>query len=164
MRTAPTWDALAVALNMPVREIYRARKLAGAPQGKDVDDWQEWFKRCNSLDLKGLPPTSYDGAMTHGKLSPDDALKHSRLVEQEIINEHKREELAILRGSLIPKDKYRERVTAIADKIRAVLATLPDLAAEALEPHERPAMRKRAELWRDTLLTKIAEAVGASGN
>ena len=154
-----TWDALAVALNMPVREIYRARKLPGAPEGKDLDEWREYFKQSNSLDLSGLTPTSYDKALASGKLDPDAALKHSRIVEQEIINEIKREELRKIRGDALTKEQHREILRSLAEKIKAAVATLPDEVAKEFEPHERAGWRKRAETWRDRILILAVDAL-----
>lgn len=152
-----TWDDLAAALNVPVRDIYRTRKLAGAPQEKDLALWREYFVSESQLDLDGLPPTTYDDRLKKGKLDLDAALVHARLVEQEIINERRREELKRVRGDSIPKDKVEEKIRTVTAAALDVLAELPELVAAAAPPGERPEARRKAREWVDALRTRMAE-------
>lgn len=163
MPTLDTWDSLAVALNINVREIYRARKLPGAPETKDLDEWREYFKSSSRFSADGLPPTSYDKALEAGKLDPDNALKHSRIVEQEIINEIKREELRKTRGDTLAKDAVRAKIEKVTLACIAAVETLPDIYAETLPADQRAAARKLAREWVEVIREKIAAGIRAHG-
>lgn len=143
-----TWDALAAALKINARELHRMRKLPGAPgESKDLDDWRNYIDSSNRFDTEGLPATSYDEALKKGRVDTDSALKHSRIVEQEIINEMKREELKKARGDTIAKADHEAKVVAVVDRCVAALAILPDLYADGLPSDERPAGRRLAKDW-----------------
>ena len=153
-----TWDALAAALNIPVREIYRERKKPAAPQDKDLDAWLEYYEGKAALDIDGLTPTTYDERLRSGKLVLDDALSHSRLVEQEIINERRREELKKVRGDTVPKDEVEKRIRAVTAAALEALAQLPDIVADS-EPTDKPAMRQKARAWVDAVRARMAEKI-----
>jgi hypothetical protein len=155
--TFSTWDDLAAALNVPVRELYRERKLPGAPEAKDLDAWREYFQAKSFIDLSGLTPTTYDDRLKTGKLDLESALVHSRLVEQEIINERRREELKKARGDTIPKDKVDEKVRTLTAFVLEVLAELPEMAANAAPSADKPVARRLAKEWVDVLRTRLAE-------
>ena len=152
-----TWDGLAAALNIPVREVYRERKLPGAPTGKDVEAWREYFAGKGQLDLQGLTPTTYDDRLKSGKIDLDKALVHARLVEQEIINERRREELKRVRGDVVPREKVEDKIREVTAAALEVLNQLPDIVANDAAPHDRPEARRKARLWVETIRTKMAE-------
>lgn len=46
----PTWDAVAIALGIDNRTLSFKRKIPGAPQGKDVDEWRSYLDEQESND------------------------------------------------------------------------------------------------------------------
>jgi hypothetical protein len=109
------------------------------------------------IDVTGLTPTTYDDSFKRGKLRLRDARDHSQLVEQEIINEIRREELKKARGEVVSREDLNDTTAAVTAAALEALATLPDIAAESSTPAERPAIRQRAKAWVDAVRTIMAE-------
>lgn len=159
MAVFATWDALAGAIGLEPRELHRARKLPGAPESKDGTEWREFLASASRLDTEGLPATSYDSALKSGRVDTDSALKHSRIVEQEIVNEIKREELRKLRADVVSKEGVRSKVEKITQACIDAISSLPDMYAETLKPDERAEGRKLAKTWVEAIRTRMSEKV-----
>ncbi len=72
---------------------------------------------------------AYDEAVTAG-YSLSSALKREKVIEQEIVNDTKREELKTLRGETFTKQQVSDKIQRIAKLVLEVLDTLPELVAE----------------------------------
>lgn len=87
---AKTWDALAGAIDVPVRRIYEWKELPDAPKNKSISAWQEWVDERNSADSDD-EDAGEEGALKVQKLEQEvrKLRINNDLKEQVLVNEAK---------------------------------------------------------------------------
>lgn len=129
--TEMTWDEIAAVLHVPVRRLYEARKLDGAPTEKTVEAWRAFLV----------------GAASDGGESD----KRAKLRREKLREEVRRLQIAndatVDRLAARANEMAAEVMDRIADKLRTVLlGQVPGQIADAItgQPRmEREAIARR---------------------
>lgn len=168
-----TWDDLAAALGVSVRNFHRWRKVPGAPTGLSIEEWRQWMAangkgQASATDIGDgeLPgDCDYDQPVRTKVISLSDALKREQVKEQMIINdtravelEKAREEAAIRRGKLFTKEQVDARDSRVADVLLSQLASVEAAMVGVADVAKRDDARAKAKAW----ITDVRNAIGAA--